>query len=254
MWNGKRVAVVFPAYNEEANIAEAVEDFRSSPWVDEVIVVDNNSRDRTAECARLAGATVIPETKQGYGNALQRGLRDARADLIITAEPDGTFVARDIIKLLAYSDDFDLVCGTRTNSSLIWSGANMGWFMRNGNVVVAKLLEFLHNGPCLTDCGCTLRLVTSTARDRLIDYLSVGASHFLPDMVINSLHLGLRVIEVPVNYRSRVGESKITGTFKGTWKTGWAMIRLILALRIRSRVGQRAAMAPIPAERSNGAG
>ena len=78
MWgDGKRVSIVFPAYNEAANIARAVREFRAVEVVDEVIVVDNNSRDGTGDLAREAGARVIHEGRQGYGNALRRGLREA---------------------------------------------------------------------------------------------------------------------------------------------------------------------------------
>jgi cellulose synthase/poly-beta-1,6-N-acetylglucosamine synthase-like glycosyltransferase len=98
MWNGKSVSVVFPAYNEEENIAVAVKDFLGVGVVDEVIVVDNNSYDQTAERAREAGGRVISEATQGYGAALTRGLAEAKAELIILAEPDGTFTSRDIIK------------------------------------------------------------------------------------------------------------------------------------------------------------
>lgn len=231
MFDGKSVSVVFPAYNEEGNIRQAVEDFFASGVVDEVIVVDNNSRDRTAEHAGLTKAVVVRETKQGYGHALRRGLREATGDYIIMAEPDGTFMGRDVLKLLAYAHDFDMVCGTRTTRELIWEQANMGWFLRVGNVVVAKLLQVLHDGPSLTDCGCTLRLTHRATVARIQDDLTVGASHFLPEMVILALKRGLRVIEIPVNYRGRVGESKITGTLTGTLRTGTRMILLILRLR-----------------------
>lgn len=136
-----------------------------------------------------------------------------------------------MVKLLAYADDFDMVCGTRTARELIWAQANMGWFLRWGNVTVAKLLEFLFNGPCLTDCGCTLRLVRREALAKFQEQLTVQGSHFLPEMVILALAKGLRVIEVPVNYRSRVGESKITGNFRGAFITGMKMIWLILRYR-----------------------
>lgn len=231
MWQGKTISVVFPAYNEEPNIAAAVKDFSVAGVVDEVLVVNNNSKDRTGEYADAAGARVVLETRQGYGSALQRGLREAKGDLVILAEPDGTFVGRDVIKLLAYAEDFDMVCGTRTARELIWDQANMGWFLRWGNVVVAKLLEFLFNGPCLTDCGCTLRLVRREALERFRDRLTVDQSHFLPEMVMLALLGGLRVIEVPVNYRRRIGESKITGNFRGALGTGVNMIRLILRYR-----------------------
>jgi glycosyltransferase involved in cell wall biosynthesis len=231
MYGTKTVSVVFPAYNEGGNIRRAVEDFRIPGVVDEIVVVDNNSRDETAAEAAAAGARVVRETNQGYGHALRRGLKEATGDLIIMAEPDGTFVGRDVLKLLAYSDDFDMVCGTRTTRELIWQQANMGWFLRVGNWTVAKLIQLLYDAPSLTDCGCTLRLTHRTAVERIHGALTVGGSHFLPEMVILALKQGLRLIEVPVNYRGRVGESKITGTLKGTLRTGTNMI--VLALRCR---------------------
>jgi glycosyltransferase involved in cell wall biosynthesis len=235
MWNGKTVGIVFPAYNEEDNIAVAVKDFLAVGIVDEVLVVNNNSRDRTAERATEAGARVVTETTQGYGAALRRGLREAHTDHVILAEPDGTFVGNDVLKLLAYAGDFDMVCGTRTTRELIWAEANMGWFLRIGNIVVAKLVQYLFNGPSLSDCGCTMRLINRSALPRINDKLTVNASHFLPEMVILALQNGLRIIEIPVNYRGRIGESKITGTLKGTLKTGTNMIRLILRYRLNGK-------------------
>ncbi len=232
MYGDKTVSVVLPAYNEEQYIRAAVEDFAATGVVDEIIVVDNNSRDRTAEEARATVARVVQETSQGYGFALRRGLREATGDLIIMAEPDGTFVGRDVLKLLAYSQDFEMVCGTRTTRELVWEQANMGWFLRIGNWVVAKLLQLLHDGPSLSDCGCTLRLTHRTALQKFQDELTVGASHFLPEMVILALRKKLSIIEVPVNYRGRVGESKITGSLEGTLRTGFRMIALILRYRL----------------------
>jgi glycosyltransferase involved in cell wall biosynthesis len=232
MYGDKRVSVILPAYNEEAHIRSAVGDFFLSGVVDEVVVVDNNSRDRTAEQAAMTPARVVPESAQGYGFALHRGLREATGDLLILAEPDGTFVGRDILKLLAYSEDFDMVCGTRTTRELIWAQANMGWFLRVGNWGVAKLIQVLHSGPSLTDCGCTLRLIHRPALERIGHRFTVGGSHFLPEMVILALKTGLRIIEVPVNYRGRVGDSKITGTLRGTLVTGFRMIGLVLRYRV----------------------
>jgi len=232
MYGSRTISVVLPAYNEEQYIRAAVEDFLSTGMVDEVVVVDNNSRDRTADEAARTPARIVRETAQGYGHALRRGLREASSDLIILAEPDGTFVGRDIVKLLAYADDFDMVCGTRTTRELIWEQANMGWFLRVGNWAVAKMVQVLYGGPSLTDCGCTMRLIHRTALARIADDLTVGGSHFLPEMVIAGLKRGLKVIEVPVNYRGRVGESKITGSLKGTLRTGTNMIRLILRRRL----------------------
>src|SRR5688500_11193860 len=212
MYGAKTVSVVFPAYNEGDNIRHAVEDFFLTGVVDEIVVVDNNSRDATASEAAAARARVVCETKQGYGHALRRGLREATGDLIILAEPDGTFIGRDVLKLLAYSEDFDMVCGTRTTRELVWAQANMGWFLRIGNWTVAKILQFLFGGPSLSDCGCTLRLTHREALNRIQDELTVGGSHFLPEMVILGLRNKLKIIEVPVNYRGRIGQSKITGS------------------------------------------
>jgi hypothetical protein len=107
----------------------------------------------------------------------------------------------------------------------------MGWFLRMGNWTVAKMLQMLYGGPSLSDCGCTLRLTHRAALERIRGDLTVGGSHFLPEMVILALKKGLKVIEVPVNYRGRVGESKITGNLKGTLKTGFNMIGLIIKYR-----------------------
>ena len=114
----------------------------------------------------------------------------------------------------------------------------MGWFLRVGNVVVAKLLQYLFDGPSLSDCGCTMRLIRREAAASMNDQLSVGSSHFLPEMVVLALLDGRRVIEVPVNYRGRLGESKITGSVKTALKVGLRMIRLILGYRLRT-LGQR---------------
>ncbi len=235
MWLSQTVTVVFPAYNEEPNIETAVKDFQAvayggGPIVDEIVVVDNNSRDRTAELAATAGARVVTETRQGYGNALQRGLQEATGELVVLCEPDGTFVARDLIKLLAYAEDFEMVCGTRTTRELIWQEANMGWFLRWGNYAVAKLLELLYGTASLTDCGCTFRLIRRAAIGRISGDLHVGRSHFLPNMVIAAHMNGVSFMEIPVTYRGRVGESKITGSFQGMFKTGFAMIGVILGM------------------------
>jgi glycosyltransferase involved in cell wall biosynthesis len=235
MWQGQRVSVVFPAYNEEAGIAAAVTDFGSLEAVDEVLVVDNNSRDRTSAEAERAGARVVKESRQGYGNALRRGLAEAQGEYVVLAEPDGTFMAKDVLKLLAYADDFDLVLGTRTTRELIWHGANMGWQLRWGNWAVAKLLQVLFDGPSLSDCGCTLRLVRHSAAERMLPRFTVGGSHFLPEMVCLALLQGQRLVEVPVNYRHRVGQSKITGSMQTALRVGARMVGLILRYRLVKR-------------------
>ncbi len=237
MWQGKSISVVFPVYNEEEGILDAIDDFFNTGCVDEIVAVDNNSQDRSAELIRTTQARLITETRQGYGFALRRGMREATGDLIILAEPDGTFMGKDVLKLLAYSDDSEMVLGTRTTRELIWAEANMGIFLRAGNWVVAKMLEFLFNTSSLSDCGCTMRLVHRHMAQRFQDHLTVGGSHFLPEMVILGRLMGARTIEIPVNYRGRQGISKITGSFKTTVRVGLCMITLILRYRLVTWLG-----------------
>jgi hypothetical protein len=94
------------------------------------------------------------------------------------------------------------------------------------------MIQLLYGGPSLSDCGCTLRLMHRAALEKIQDGLTVGGSHFLPEMVILGLKQRLKIIEVPVNYRGRIGESKITGNLKGTLETGFRMIGLILKYRL----------------------
>src|SRR5205807_1020644 len=132
-------------------------------------------------------------------------------DYLVICEPDGTFAARDIFKLLAYAEDFDVVYGSRTAPTLIWQGANMGRALRWGNWTVAKLMEFLFNTTNLTDVGCTLRLLRKSAAMIIEPHYRVGGSHFGPEMMLLSLVHGLRLVQVPVNYLPRVGTSSVTG-------------------------------------------
>jgi glycosyltransferase involved in cell wall biosynthesis len=237
MWQGKSISVIFPVYNEEEGILDAINDFLETGYVDEIVAVDNNSQDRSAELIRTTQSRLVTETRQGYGFALRRGLREATGDLIILAEPDGTFMGKDVLRLLAYSDDFEMVLGTRTTRELIWAEANMGIFLRAGNWIVAKMLEFMFNTSSLSDCGCTMRLVHRHVAQQLKDHLTVGGSHFLPEMVILGRLMDIRMIEIPVNYRDRLGTSKITGSFKTTVKVGLRMIALILRYRLARWLG-----------------
>ncbi len=237
MWRDKTVSVIFPTYNERDSIYDAILDFLSQGVVDEVIVVNNNAAPGTSEeVARVGSSRVVEvlEPRQGYGNAIQRGLQHATGDYLVIAEPDGTFIGRDILKLLAYSDDFDVVYGSRTATELIWEGANMGWFLKWGNWTAAKVMEFLFNTPNLTDVGCTLRLISRSALERIQPHFTVGGSHFGPEMMILSLLHGSSIIQVPVNYRERVGVSMATGSLKKTLAIGLSMIGLILRYRIKS--------------------
>lgn len=221
-----RISIVVPAYNEEQSIGRVIKSLRDLGPVDEIIVVDNNSTDRTAELASDAGAKVVKETKQGYGYALIRGMREATGDVVILTESDETFEARDVSKFLAYIEDADMVVGTRTCMELVGPEANMGLLIRWGNIFIAKVLSMLYGGR-FTDVGCTMRAIRKDSLDGIIDDLRVGGSHFSPEMILEALRNGLKVVEIPVNYGKRVGESKITGSKMRAIKVGLKMLWLI---------------------------
>jgi glycosyltransferase involved in cell wall biosynthesis len=234
MWRGQRVSVIFPTYNERDSIRGAIEEFLATGVVDEVVVVNNNAAPGTsAEVARTP-AREVHEPQQGYGWAIRRGFREASGHYLIVAEPDATFAGRDVFKLLAYADDFDVVYGTRTAGELIWAGANMGLFLKWGNWSVAKLMQFLFNATNLTDVGCTLRVIARPGLERIQPHFSVGGSFFGPEMMLLSLAHGLRVIQVPVNYKPRIGHSSVTGDFGQAFQLGLRMIWLILSFRLLS--------------------
>ncbi len=246
-WHGHRVSVVFPTYNERDSIRVAILDFLSVGVVDEVVVVNNNAAAGTSEevaatHAQAGEARVreVHEGKQGYGHAIRRGLREATGDYVVVSEPDGTFLGRDMLKLLAYAEDADVVYGSRTARTFIWRGANMGAFLRWGNWAVAKLMELLFNATNLTDVGCTMRLVHRDAAARMAPHFTIGGSAFGPEMMLLSLLMGMRVIQVPVNYLPRVGQSSVTGDpWKAFWLGLW-MIGLVLRYRLRSLLGRGA--------------
>jgi glycosyltransferase involved in cell wall biosynthesis len=249
MWRDKTVSVVMPTYNEKDSIRAAILDFRASGFVDEVLVVNNNAAAGTDEEVRAGGATLVHETRQGYGHAIRRGLQEARGDFIVLAEPDGTFTGRDVVKLLAYAEDCDVVYGTRTHREFIWAGANMGRFLKWGNYFVAKLLEFSFNTSNLTDVGCTMRLISRRALVDMEPHFTIGGSAFGLEMMLVSVIRGLHVVQVPVNYTRRVGRSSVTGDPVKSVALGLWMIWLILDHRLRSALGVHRAL-PAAAQRA----
>jgi glycosyltransferase involved in cell wall biosynthesis len=231
MWRGKKVAVIFPTYNEKDSIRAATLEYLASDLADEVIVVNNNAAAGTSEELQGTGAREIFETRQGYGHALLRGIDECDADLIVLSEPDGTFSGHDLIKLLAYSDNVPVVFGTRTSQNFIWSGANMGRFLRWGNWAVAKMTELLFNTTILTDMGCTYRLFHQDALRLIRPHLTIGGSHFGPQLLMEVVAHRIPFVEIPVNYRTRVGVSSVTGDLSKAFRLGIRMICLVLEYR-----------------------
>lgn len=234
MWRDRTVSVVLPTYNERDSIRRVIHEFERTGAVDEIIVVNNNAAPGTSEEVAPTSAREVHEPVQGYGAAIRRGFREAVGDLIVVCEPDDTFRAHDIHKMLAYSDDFDVVYGSRTTKELIWEGANMGLFLKWGNWSVAKLMEFSFNSTLLTDVGCTMRCIHRSALEEIEPLFTVNGSFFGPEMMVLSILKGQKMIQIPVNYTKRVGTSSVTGDKVVAVKLGLRMIGLVLDYRMRS--------------------
>jgi glycosyltransferase involved in cell wall biosynthesis len=241
MWRDKKVSVALMTYAEKGSIREVIDGFYATGVVDEVLVVDNNAEEGTAEEVAKTRARSVHEPKQGYGHATRRGLLEAEGDLIILAEPDGTFLPQDIQKLLVYSDECDAVFGTRTTRELIWQGANMDWYLRWGNWAVAKLMEVAFNTTHLSDVGCTYRLFRRPLARQLAKEMQIGGSHAGPELMLRTISGTNRFIEVPVNYLPRVGYSSVTGHPVKAIILGLRMIILIMRFRATTR-----GLSPLP--------
>lgn len=226
--------MIFPTYNEKDSIRACCDEFFLEGIVDELIVVNNNAAEGTSEEVSKTRAREVHEPIQGYGAAIRRGFREATGDLIIVSEPDGTFVGRDIRKLLAYAEDFEVVYGSRTVKELIWQGANMGLFLKWGNYWVAKLMEVLFNTTSLTDVGCTMRCIHKEALREVEPFFTVNGSFFGPEMMVLTILKKMKIIQVPMNYTERVGHSSVTGNKIVAFFLGLRMIRLVVSYRVRS--------------------
>ena len=249
MFRGKTVSLVIPAYNEEVTITSVVEEFRSNSMLDEILVVDNNCSDRTAELARDAGARVIAESEPGYGRALRAGMNSAMGDILVLTEADGSFRARDVEKLLVYLDDAPMVMGTRTTKQMVEQGANMHFPLRWGNVFMAKFLQLLWmrpSEPRFTDVGCSFRALTAEAWCRMRDGTREPGPAFSPEMMCAALLAGCRVLEVPVTYSRRAGgDSKHSDTLGRQARTAWAMFKTICRKRFTRQPSQKEVPVPV---------
>ncbi len=244
------VVVAITAYNDAEATAQAVRDFRRQPGVLEVLVIDNNSTDQTEELAIAAGGRVIRETRQGYGFACIRGLSEGLnipgADVIVLTEGDGTFVADDLAKFVAYMDHVDMVVGNRVVRGLVDSGSQMDYFFTWGNIAVALLVrlrfwDWRFLGPAgLSDVGCTFRAIRRQALARILPDLTVGGNHFSPHMILLAVARGLSVIEIPIRFRRRRGKSKgASQSFVKGLNVGLAMVWHILTFNPRSTPKRR---------------
>jgi glycosyltransferase involved in cell wall biosynthesis len=235
MYKAKKVSVVIPTYNEAQTIRKVIDDFFATGFVDEVVVVDNNALGNTKEEVTKTHARLVVETKQGYGHAIMKGLSEANGDLVVMVEADGTFEPADLHKFLLYSDDFPVVFGTRTSRAAIWSGAFMPFPVRFANWLWAKVIEVLYNGPVLTDVGCTFKLVNINILEKIKPYFSSskGDGTFSPELMIWLVRHEKKIIEIPVIYKERVGQSGYTGSVWRAGKLGLKMLPLIFRYKFK---------------------
>jgi hypothetical protein len=232
--NRAKVHVCLTAYNDEICIGDAVKEFKNNPLVDKVIVVENNSKDNSYQVAVECGADiVVTERVQGYGACCMRALAEAAEgldndDIIVLCEGDMTFSGNDINKFIAYMENCDLVLGTRATQELRATKTQMDWLINPGNQIVAKMIQTRFWGTRLTDVGCTYRAIRVGAYYRLASRLNVKGNHFSPHMFIEALKMRMRVIEIPVVFRSRAGESKGVGSNKiKAAKVAFRMLKIL---------------------------
>lgn len=212
MYKGKTVSVAIGTYREKKSIRRAIKDLFESGFVDEVIVVNNNAEKGTDEEIKKTKAKLFYENHQGYGWAYQKAMEETKGDYIITSEADGTFKASDIERLLVYSQDYEVVQGSRT--SLIGSLVGidgMSFARKYSNVLEAKTIEFLFNTTSLTDVGCTLRLIKRGAYERLKMLWKSKSVLFNTEIIILCVTNKIPFVEIPVAYHKRVGKSQVVG-------------------------------------------
>ncbi|MCP5004727.1 MAG: glycosyltransferase [Planctomycetes bacterium] len=220
-----KVTVVIPALNEEKSIDLVVRDIPRE-LVEEIVVVDNGSHDKTGQVAANLGAKVVVEPVKGYGSACLRGISvlDHDTEIVVFIDADYSDFPGDIHKLLGplLSDKADLVIGSRL------SGCREKGALLPQAIVGNKLAVFLIRLCCgfqYTDLG-PFRAI----RYRALMGLRMRDKNFgwTVEMQIRAIKEGLRVTEVPVRYRKRIGKSKITGTVSGSIKAGAKIIFTIL--------------------------
>lgn len=220
------IDVIIPAFNEEQSIARVLAEIPAG-LVREVIVVDNNSRDRTGEVAAAAGATVVRESRPGYGYACLAGMarcygRPAaeQPDIIVFLDGDYSDYPEDMTALVAplLRQEADMVIGSRALGQR--EAGSMLPQQLFGNWLATTLLRWLY-GAHFTDLG-PFRAIRREALLRIgMQDTTYG---WTVEMQLKAAKLGLRSVEVPVRYRRRIGVSKVSGTVKGTLGAGYKIL------------------------------
>lgn len=218
MYRGLSLSVVVPCYNEEEGIARTLADMPSI--VDEVVVVDNNCTDRTAEVARSFGARVVRETKQGYGAAHKRGFRVATGDVIITMDGDGTY-PRSFIPVLVdvlVDEGFDFITCDRTGHKTPGAGTRLRVF---GNWLLGVIQAILF-GHWVSDSQSGMWVFRRSILP-LLELTSDGMALSEEIKIEAFCHPQIKAAEVPIYYRARVGQSKLN-----IWRDGWRNLCFLL--------------------------
>jgi len=229
-----RVVVVIPALDEEEAIGKVLGEI--PPVVEEVIVVDNGSRDRTAEVARAAGARVVQEPRRGYGSACLAGIAAASgADILVFLDGDHSDHPAELADVVApiLEGRADLVIGSRRLGRSA-RGARP-WHAVVGTRACVGLMNRL-TGSRATDLG-PFRAITAEALRRLD--MSDPDYGWTVEMQVKAARRGLRVVEVPVDYRPRIGRSKVSGTLRGTIGAGSKILATILRQALPARAAGR---------------
>jgi glycosyltransferase involved in cell wall biosynthesis len=222
------VSVIIPALNEEEPIAGVVREVAATKIPADIIVVDNGSTDRTAERAREAGARVV-KAPRGYGRACAAGIASLspECDIVVFLDGDGSdcpgFMKQLVDPIATGTHDF--VIGSRTrgqrepgsmNIQQIFAGRSAGW-----------LLSILY-GVRYTDM-CPFRAIRRDALEKL--GMREQTYGWNLEMQMKAARVGLRILEVPVNHRRRAGgESKVSGTLRGTFVAGARIIATLLRI------------------------
>ena len=202
-----KISVVIPAYNEASAIAEVIKAVPQNK-VREIIVVDNDSTDGTAEQAAEAGAHVIYEPRRGYGAACHSGARAARGQ----GKRRNCFYPEqlELIAAPVISGQSDLVIGSRIGGKL--EKGSMPLHAKLGNRIIVFLLRLLY-GVRITDIGSFRAIRTRVLSDLHMEQMTYG---WPVEMVVKAARKGLRIQSVPIRYRKRIGVSKVTGSLRGS--------------------------------------
>lgn len=220
------IDVIIPAYNEEKSIANVLAEIPAG-LVREVMVVDNNSTDRTGEVAEAVGATVLRENRPGYGYACLAGMarcfgRPApeQPDIIVFLDGDYSDYPEEMTALVApiLRGEADMVIGSRALGQR--EAGSMLPQQIFGNWLATTLLRRLY-GAQFTDLG-PFRAIRREALQRI--NMQDTTYGWTVEMQLKAARLKLRSVEVPVRYRRRIGISKVSGTVKGTLGAGYKIL------------------------------